>query len=135
MTYENSLPIFGHLDFVIPSSFVIRYSDLCKHIRGAAGVINNAVRLEQRRNHHDTLCAGVDHALQIVDVNSADAEDRHTYFCVDPPDACKTDRHVIRFCRSREDRAESDIICAFALRGLRLLDAMRRLSDQDVPSC
>src|SRR5437016_14240036 len=124
MTYENSLPIFGHLDFVIPSSFVIRYSDLCKHIRGAAGVINNAVRLEQRRNHHDTLCAGVDHALQIVDVNSADAEARHTYFCVDPRYACKTDRHVIWFRRSGQDRAESDMIYALALPALRLLGAM-----------
>jgi len=49
------------MDFVIPSSFGIRYS--CKHIGGAAGVINNPLRLQQRGNHHHAFCPGVDHAL------------------------------------------------------------------------
>jgi hypothetical protein len=47
-------------------SFVISYfssGHLGQHVGGAARVINNAVRLEQGRNHHNALCSGVDHAL------------------------------------------------------------------------
>src|SRR5947209_13498813 len=58
-----------------------RCSCSCQHVGGAARVINDAVRLEQRRNHHNAPCPGVDHALKIVDVDSADAENRQTYFC------------------------------------------------------
>ena len=46
-------------------------------------------------------------------------------------DVFKTNRRVIRFCRSREDRAESDVVRAFAVRGVRLLQTVRGFSDQN----
>src|SRR2546427_1992103 len=41
----------------------IRTLSLRKHVGGAARVINDAVRLEQSRNHHYALCPGADHTL------------------------------------------------------------------------
>src|SRR5437667_5742743 len=101
----------------------------CQHVGGAARVINNAVRLQQSRNHHNALCTRVDHTLQIVDVDPANAEDRGPDFCVDPPDVCEADRRIVRFCGRGEDWAESDVVRAFALRCQRLLQAVRGFSD------
>ncbi len=49
------------LAFGFCHSFVIGHSR--EHVGGAARVINDAMRLEQRRNHHHALCSGVYHAL------------------------------------------------------------------------
>ena len=49
---------------------------LGQHVGGAARVINNAMRLEQGRNHDNALRPGIDHLLKIVDVDSPYAEDR-----------------------------------------------------------
>src|SRR5438477_4230886 len=114
------------LDTVIPSSLVVRHSR--QHVGGAPGVINNAVRLEQCRNHHNALCPGVDYALQIADVDSADAENRQTHVRVNPFDICKADGRVVRFCGRGEDRAEADIVRAFMLRCERLVEAVRGFS-------
>jgi hypothetical protein len=59
---------------------------LGKHIGGAARVINNAVRLEQGRNHDNALRPGIDHLLKIVDVDSAYAEDWDARIQMNSPD-------------------------------------------------
>ena len=53
--------------------------------------------LQQSGNHHNALRTGIDHTLQIVNVDSADAENRQAHLRMDAPDVCKTDRHVIGF--------------------------------------
>ena len=50
-------------------------------------------------------------------------------------DVFKTDRLVIRFCRSRENRAESDVVRTFALRRARLLQAVCGFADQNFAAC
>src|ERR1051326_1938980 len=111
VTSKSTLQRFN--DSTIERGEAIRH--LCKHIGGAPRVIDNAVRLEQRRNHDHSLCSGINHSLQIVDVDSTDAEDGQTYLCMDAPDLRKPDRRIVRFCRRGEDRAEPDIVRAFAL--------------------
>ena len=69
-------------------------------------------------------CAGIDDLLQIIDVDSADAEDRQIHFRVNSLDIGKADRRVVGFGRCGEDWAEADVICAFALRGNSLFEAM-----------
>src|SRR5437762_11174038 len=58
------------------SSLHCGYWPLRQHVGRTARVINNTVRLEQGGNHHNALCSGVDNALQIIDIDSANAEDR-----------------------------------------------------------
>src|SRR4026209_1085656 len=97
-----------------------------QHIRGAARVINNAVCLEQGRNHDNALRTRVDHLLKIVDVNSADTKDRDTDVEMNLPDVAQPDWLVIWFCWRGEDRTKSDVIGAFAQRPVRLRQTVRR---------
>ena len=89
----------GHSQRSVVEWSVVKWSirPSCEHIGGAARVINDAVRFEQGRNHDDALCAGVDHTLKIVDVDSADAENREIHFLMNSFDIFQTDRFVIGF--------------------------------------
>src|ERR1700704_1685993 len=104
---------------------------LREHVRDAARVVNDVVRSKQSGNHHDPLCPGIDNLLQIVDVDSADAENWQTHFRVNTLDIGKTDWPVVGLRRRGEDRAEADVICAFALRGDGLFEAVGRFTDDD----
>src|SRR6266700_2407685 len=106
-------------DALRPSVFSLR-----QHIGGAARVINDAVRFEQGRNHDHALGASINNALKIVDVDSADAEDRETDFRMNSLDIGKPNGRVVGFCGRGKDWPEPDVIGAFALRRYRLLKAV-----------
>src|SRR5215831_18396260 len=138
MTNDKLQLVANASSFEFPSflrhwSFCVGH--LCQHVSGAAGVINNAVRLKQRGNHHHSLCPGVDHALQVVDVDPADTENWQTYFCMSWSDVPEADRRIIRFCRRGEDRTESDIIRSFSLRRDCLFEAVRGISNENLAPC
>src|SRR5207253_10814540 len=75
---------------------------------------------------------GIDHALQIVDVDSSDAENRQAHFGMHASNIGEANGRVVRFCGRGEDWAESDIIRPFALCPARLLKTVRGFSDQNV---
>src|SRR5216117_4026999 len=97
---------------------------LRQHVGSAARVINDAVRFEQGGHHHHSHCASVDDTLQVVDVESADAEDRETDFCMNSLNIGKPNRRVVGFCGRSEDWPEPDVIGPFALSRHRLLKAV-----------
>src|SRR5205823_5169454 len=105
-----------------------------QHIGSAARVINNAVRLKQGGNHNNTLRSGFDHPLKIVDVDSANTEDRYAHIEVGVSDAVQADRLVIRFCWRGEDRTKSDVISALSLRRVCLGQAVRRFTNDQISS-
>src|SRR5882757_2811379 len=126
----SSISSFG--SFLRHWLFVIRH--LCQHIGGAARVINNAMRLEHGRNHHNALRPGIDHLLKIVDVDSAYAEDRGAHILMNSPDIAQSDWFVIRFGWRGEDRTKSDVISALALRFVRLGQTVRRFTNNQISS-
>src|SRR6266542_2106137 len=95
---------------------------------GHARIFSDIRRFEQARYDGDAACAGGDHLLEVIYLDSTDAENRQPDFCMNLFNVRKTDRHVLRFCRRRENRTESNVVRAFALRCQRLLKAMRRFS-------
>src|SRR6266480_3115946 len=117
-----------------PSNRFIEDADLREHVSGAARVINNAVRLEQSGNHDNTLCPGVDNCLQIIDVDSANAENRDVHIEMGLFDFAQTNWFVIRFRRRVEDWAKADVISAFGSRRARLRQAVRRSTDDQISS-
>ena len=60
---------------------------------------------EQGGNHNDAICAGVDDLLEIVDVDSADAENRNANIEMHLFDVAETDWLVIGFGWRSEDRS------------------------------
>ena len=88
---------------------------LGQHVGCAARVINNAMRLEQGRNHDNALRSGIDYLLKIVDVDSADTENRDPHIAMNSPDVAQPDWWIIRFRWRGEDGAKPDVISAFAL--------------------
>src|SRR6266508_74665 len=92
------------------------------------------MRLEQGRNHDDALRSGIDHLLQIIDVDSADTENRDAHIEMNLPDVAQSDWCVIRFRWCSEDRTESDVISAFALRCVRLGQTVRRFTNNQISS-
>ena len=71
------------------------------------------------------MSASVDDLLKIVDVDSADAEDRQIDFGVNLFDVGNADGLVVRFGWSGKNRSESDVIGAFASSSSCLLEAVR----------
>jgi hypothetical protein len=111
------------------------FQGLGKHVGGAAGVINDAVGFEQGGNHHYPFCSGVDDALEIVDINSADAENRQANIDMCLLDLAQTNRLVIGFGWGGENRAEADVIGAVALRGPGLVKTVGGFADDDLAAC
>src|SRR4029077_15831407 len=62
-------------------------------------------------------------------------ENRQIHFCMKPSDVRKADWWIIRFGGRGEDRAEADIVRAFALRYECLLNAVRGFSDHNFATC
>src|SRR5438132_7464205 len=54
---------------------------------------------------------------------------------MNPPDVREADRRIIRFCGRGEDRAEPDVVRAFALRCECLLKAVGGFSDHNLATC
>src|ERR1700730_19148535 len=69
---------------------------------------------------------------EIVDLDSADAKNRDSDFVMNSFDTRQSDRLVIRFRWSRENRTEPNVIRAFAIRCQRLLEAVRGFSDENM---
>src|SRR5229473_282023 len=92
---------------------------------GHARIFSDVRRFEQAGYDSDAARAGGDHLLKIIDLDTADAENRQTDFYMDLLNIRKTDGHVVRFCGRRENRTEADIVGAFALRCARLAKAVR----------
>ncbi len=77
------------------------------------------------RNDHESFCACAQYIWKVVDLDSADAEDREAYCTVDAGDVGETDRGVVRLCRRREQWPEADVISALAFGSDGLVEAMR----------
>src|SRR4029450_6902398 len=101
----------------------------------ATRIFSDIRRFEQAGYNRDTMRASADHLLEIVDLNSTNAEDREIYVEMRLFDIFGSDRLIIGFRRRREDRAEADVIGAFTLRFSGLLEAVGRFSNEQRPSC
>ena len=95
----------------------------------------NIRRAEQVGDNTDPPGTSEKHFVEVLQLNSADAENRQTYFRMSPPDVRKADRRIVRFRGRWEYRAESNVVRTFALRCARLLEAVRRFSNQNGASC
>src|SRR5207247_2095189 len=80
---------------------------------------------EQAGYNRDTARAGGDHLLEIIDLDSTNAEDREIYIEMRLLDVFESDRLIIGFGRRCENRTEADIISALALCCARLAKAVR----------
>src|ERR1700686_624603 len=99
-----------------------------------ACIFDDVGRFEQTGNDGDTARAGSEDLLEVLDLYSADAKDRQRDSGMDAVDLLQTDWLIIGFGGGFKNRAESDVIGAFALRCERLLKAVRRFSNQQSSS-
>src|SRR5438128_889022 len=90
-----------------------------------ARVFDDVWRFEQAGDNGDAAGAGSDHFLEIVDLNSTDAEDWRRNIGMDAFDVGQSDRFVVWFGRGRENRSETNVIGVFVLRSNGLLKAVR----------
>src|SRR6266542_4105210 len=92
---------------------------------GHARIFGDVRRFEQARYDRNAARAGGDHLLEVIDLDSADAKDRESYIEMRLFDIFESDRSITGFGRRSENRTESNIVRAFALRCASLAKAVR----------
>src|SRR5437870_1289199 len=95
----------------------------------SASIFEDIRSFEQTGNDGDAARAGGDDFFEIVDLDSADAKDRQRDSDMHAVDLVQTDWFIIGFGGRCKNRAEPDVIGAFALCCERLLKAVRRFAN------
>src|SRR5713101_2130574 len=97
-------------------------------------IFGDVGRFEQAGDERDAPRAGRDDLLEVLDLYSADAKDRQRDSDMHAVDLVQTDWLIIGFGGGCKNRAETDVIGAFALRRECLLKAVRRFPNQQSAS-
>src|ERR1700730_3897920 len=114
---------------------IIQRSDIrSQKLFASASILDEICGFEQTGNDGDTARAGSEDLFEVLELYSADAKDRQRDRDMRAVDLLQTDYLIIWFGGRCKNRAEPDVIGAFALCCECLLKAVRRFSNQQSSS-